>query len=84
MWTTTLPCTLRSVISRNARLKSSSAKLPVMRGFRMPASTSSAISRMLATNKVTEDKESFGGTPAISDGQLILRSDKHLYSVAKE
>ncbi|MEZ6062751.1 MAG: PQQ-binding-like beta-propeller repeat protein [Planctomycetaceae bacterium] len=38
----------------------------------------------LAVNKVTEDSESFGGTPAISNGRIFLRSDKHLYCVAKE
>jgi hypothetical protein len=38
---------------------------------------------LLATNKVTDDKESFGGTPAISGGKLILRSDKHLYCVSQ-
>ena len=37
----------------------------------------------LAVNRVTEDSESFGGTPAISDGRLFLRSNKHLYCVAK-
>ena len=36
---------------------------------------------LLASNKVTEDEETFGGTPAISDGQIILRSNKHLYCI---
>lgn len=35
----------------------------------------------LAVNRVTEDKEDFSATPAISDGQFFLRSDKHLYCV---
>jgi outer membrane protein assembly factor BamB len=38
--------------------------------------------KQVAVNRVTADKESFGGSPAISDGRLILRSDKHLYCVA--
>ena len=38
----------------------------------------------LAVNKFTDDRESFSGTPAISDGQLFVRSDKHLYCVAEE
>ena len=38
----------------------------------------------LAVNKFTDEKETFSGTPAISDGQLFVRSDKHLYCVANE
>lgn len=37
--------------------------------------------KQLSANKVTADSESFGGTPAISDGQLFLRSNKHLYCI---
>ena len=36
----------------------------------------------LALNRVTDDDETFGGTPAVSDGELFLRSNKHLYCVA--
>ncbi|MDG1894537.1 MAG: hypothetical protein P8J37_06495 [Fuerstiella sp.] len=35
----------------------------------------------VAVNRVTADKEMFGGTPAISDGKMVLRSAKHLYCV---
>ncbi len=38
---------------------------------------------LLSTNKITEDKETFSGTPAISDGQIIVRSDKHLYCISQ-
>ena len=38
----------------------------------------------LATNRVTADSEDFSATPAISDGQLFLRSSKHLYCIAAE
>mgnify|MGYP001816125471 FL=1 len=38
---------------------------------------------LLATNKITEETESFGGTPAISGGKLFVRSDKHLYCIAE-
>lgn len=37
----------------------------------------------LAVNRVTEDTESFGATPAISNGELFLRSNRHLYSIAE-
>ncbi len=37
--------------------------------------------KQVAVNRVTTDKESFGGSPAISDGRLVLRSNKHLYCV---
>lgn len=36
----------------------------------------------LATNRVTSDSEDFSATPAVSDGQLFIRSSKHLYCVA--
>ncbi len=35
----------------------------------------------LTINKVTEDAEDFAATPAVSDGQIFLRSNKHLYCV---
>lgn len=37
--------------------------------------------RQIAMNRVTTERESFGGTPAISQGNILLRSDKHLYCV---
>ncbi|MEO8498106.1 MAG: PQQ-binding-like beta-propeller repeat protein [Planctomycetota bacterium] len=36
----------------------------------------------LATNRVTSESEDFSATPAVSDGQLFVRSSKHLYCVA--
>lgn len=38
----------------------------------------------VAVNKVTSGSETFGGTPAISDGKIFLRSNKHLYCVSAE
>jgi outer membrane protein assembly factor BamB len=38
---------------------------------------------LLSTNRVTADPESFGGTPAISNGKIFLRSNKHLYCISK-
>ncbi|MFK7820861.1 MAG: PQQ-binding-like beta-propeller repeat protein [Planctomycetaceae bacterium] len=38
----------------------------------------------IAVNKVTSDTEVFRGTPAISNGQMLLRSSKHLYCVANK
>ncbi len=37
----------------------------------------------LSVNRVTEDSESFGGSPAISDGRMFIRSSRHLYCVAE-
>ena len=37
----------------------------------------------LAANSVTTDRESFGATPAISNGEIFLRSSKHLYCVSE-
>ncbi len=37
----------------------------------------------LAVNRVTSDTEDFSATPAAVDGELYLRSDKHLYCVAE-
>ncbi|MEM8669359.1 MAG: PQQ-binding-like beta-propeller repeat protein [Planctomycetota bacterium] len=36
----------------------------------------------LALNQVTTEKEIFWGSPAISDGQMVLRSEKYLYCIA--
>lgn len=36
---------------------------------------------LLSSNDMTFDKSGFGGTPAISDGCLFLRSNTHLYCV---
>ena len=36
----------------------------------------------LAANRVTDDAEEFSATPALSNGELFLRSNKHLYCVA--
>lgn len=38
--------------------------------------------RQLAVNEVTTDQEIFWGSPAVSDGRIVLRSSKHLYCVA--
>ncbi|GIW96075.1 MAG: serine/threonine protein kinase [Pirellulaceae bacterium] len=37
----------------------------------------------LAVNRVTDEPEDFSATPAISDGQIFIRSDRHLYCVAE-
>ncbi|QDT29578.1 outer membrane protein assembly factor BamB family protein [Gimesia panareensis] len=37
----------------------------------------------LAVNRLTNDEEDFSASPAISDGDLFIRSSKHLYCVGK-
>jgi hypothetical protein len=39
--------------------------------------------KQLRINSLTNEKETFAGTPAIANGNLIIRSNKHLYSVGK-
>ncbi|TWU62932.1 PQQ-binding-like beta-propeller repeat protein [Crateriforma conspicua] len=39
---------------------------------------------LLGVNRVTADAETFGGTPAVAQGRLLLRSNKHLYCVTDE
>lgn len=39
------------------------------------------VAQQVAINRVTLDKETFWGSPAVSQGRLILRSSKHLYCV---
>ena len=39
---------------------------------------------VVASNDMTFDKSGFGGTPAISDGCLFLRSNTHLYCVGPQ
>lgn len=38
--------------------------------------------KQVAVNQVTNEKEIFWGTPAVSNGNMVLRSQKHLYCVA--
>ncbi len=37
----------------------------------------------LAVNKVTDEQEDFGATPAISKGAIFIRSNKHLYCISE-
>ncbi|MBI3468772.1 MAG: PQQ-binding-like beta-propeller repeat protein, partial [Planctomycetes bacterium] len=37
----------------------------------------------LAVNRLTADREDFSATPALSEGELFIRSGKHLYCVAE-
>ena len=37
--------------------------------------------KQLAINEVASEKEVFWGSPAVSDGRLLLRSSKHLYCI---
>lgn len=39
--------------------------------------------KQLAINQVTLETEEFSATPAISKGELFLRSNKHLYCVSE-
>ena len=39
---------------------------------------------LLATNDMTFDSSGFGGTPAISDNMLFMRSNTHLYALGEE
>jgi outer membrane protein assembly factor BamB len=36
----------------------------------------------IAVNHVTTEDEAFSATPAISSGELFLRSSKHLYCIS--
>lgn len=42
----------------------------------------SEIFEKLATNRLTSESEDFSATPAISNGQIFIRSNKHLYCVS--
>jgi outer membrane protein assembly factor BamB len=39
--------------------------------------------KQLSVNRVTRDAEDFSATPAVSQGELFIRSHKHLYCVAQ-
>lgn len=38
--------------------------------------------KQIAVNKVTNEKETFWGTPAVSNGKMLLRSSKYLYCIS--
>ena len=37
--------------------------------------------KQLAVNRVTDEDEEFSASPALGDGQIFFRSNKHLYCV---
>ena len=39
--------------------------------------------KLLAVNQLTDEEESFGGTPAVADGRIYARSDRNLYCVSQ-
>ena len=39
--------------------------------------------KLLATNKFESDESEFNGTPAISEGEMFVRSNEYLYSIGK-
>ncbi|HCO26050.1 MAG: serine/threonine protein kinase [Gimesia sp.] len=43
----------------------------------------SAQLEQISVNRLTDENEDFSASPAISDGDLFIRSDKHLYCVGK-
>lgn len=45
--------------------------------------TADAECKQIAANKLTDDSEIFSGTPAISKGQLLIRSSKFLYCIGQ-
>ncbi len=38
----------------------------------------------IAVNRVTSDSEDFSATPAVSEGAIYIRSNKHLYCIAQQ
>ena len=40
--------------------------------------------RLLSQNRFADDESDFNATPAISNGQLLLRSNRFLYCVANK
>ena len=40
--------------------------------------------KLLATNDLSADTSGFASTPAISDGELFLRSNSYLYCVSEK
>lgn len=37
--------------------------------------------KQVAVNRMSDESETFSGTPALSDGRMYVRSDKHLYCI---
>ena len=40
--------------------------------------------KLLATNTFASDKSGYSATPAISDGELFIRSNTHIYCVSEK
>ena len=53
----------------------------VSRGGDMYVLKAGAEFEQLAVNRVTAEREDFSATPAVSHGNLFVRSSKHLYCI---
>jgi hypothetical protein len=40
--------------------------------------------KQLSVNRVTQESEEFSATPAVVDGEIFIRSNKHLYCIANQ
>ena len=76
----------------NSRFGSASYGSPVIAGGKLYFTkgngetfvlSADAECKQIAANKLTDDVEIFSGTPAISDGQLLIRSNKYLYCIGE-
>jgi len=45
--------------------------------------TADSSCEQISANKLTDDSEIFSGTPAISNGQILIRSNKYLYCIGE-
>jgi outer membrane protein assembly factor BamB len=80
-----------AMITGNARFGSLDYASPVIVDdclFYLNASGQTYVFRLgeeleqLALNEITTEREIFWGSPAVSDGRIVLRSSEHLYCVA--
>ena len=39
--------------------------------------------KLISHNKISSDDSQFHGTPALSNGEIFLRSDKYLYCISE-
>ncbi|MDB4786332.1 PQQ-binding-like beta-propeller repeat protein [bacterium] len=84
---------LRGVESSEGRFGSLDYPSPIVIGDRLFYSTGGGQMfvfslgdevKQIAVNKVTDEQEKFWGTPAVSNGRMVLRSSHHLYCVANK
>ena len=63
--------------------KIGSGKSHIANLFGFPVFNADKEFKLISHNKISSDDSQFHGTPALSNGEIFLRSDKYLYCISE-